>query len=206
MEDIKAEDGWVDHVVAREFPGLRLRYTVIPARPEASPAELKDRLADLSNRYLGFHAMSLPRQPIPTAYRVFLRQVGLDPDTQPSPVEAASRERIVRGSFASHDRICDALTIATVESQVALSVVDADSVELPLGIRPVRADDHSDLALGTLALADANREIASLFGSPRLDCEVGPRTRSVAAAAIGVEGIADWMLDDALWRFADIAA
>lgn len=205
MIDIDAEDGWVDHVVAREFPQLRMRYTVIDAGPVKSPIEMQHRLNDISTRFRGQKAMELPSKPIPSAYRVFQRQVGLNPETHPSPIEAISRDRILRGTFLSRDRLRDALLIATIESQIAISVIDADTVELPLGIRQVRADDSTELPGGTLALADADGVIAELLGPPEPAHEVHLHTKRTVVAAIGVAGIADWMLDDALWRVADIA-
>ena len=149
--------------------------------------------------------MELPTKPIPSAYRVFLRQVGLDPETRPSPIEAVTRERILRGIYRSTHRLADALTVATVESQIAISVLDADLIDLPLGIRTVREEDVTDLPVGTLVVADANGPAAELFGEPEPHCIVGADTTRTAVMAIGVKGIADWMLDDALWRVAEIA-
>jgi DNA/RNA-binding domain of Phe-tRNA-synthetase-like protein len=203
--DIEAEDGWVDHVVAREFPKLRMRYAVIDAGPVKSPPEMQHRLEDISTRFRGRKAMELPSKPIPSAYRVFQRQVGLNPEINPSPIEAISRDRILRGTFLSRDRLRDALLIATIESQIAIAVLDADTVELPLGIRQVRADDATELPIGTLVVADASNAVAELLGPPEPPNEVHMHTTRSAVVAIGVAGIADWMLDDALWRVADIA-
>jgi DNA/RNA-binding domain of Phe-tRNA-synthetase-like protein len=205
MSDVDAEDGWVDHVVAQEFPALRLRYAIIPAGATTSPVELRHRLDDLSTRFRARKAMDLPNKPIPSAYRVFLRQVGLDPEVRPSPIEAVTRERILRGIYRSSHRLADALTVATVESQIAISVLDADRIDLPLGIRTVRAEDTTDLPTGTLVVAAANGPVAELFGEPEPHCIVGADTTRTAVMAIGVKGIADWMLDDALWRVAEIA-
>lgn len=205
MVDIEAEEGWVDHVVAREFPELRMRYTVIDAGPVKSPVEMQHRLDDISTRFRGRKAMELPSKPIPSAYRVFQRQVGLNPETHPSPIEAVSRDRILRGTFISRNRLLDALLIATIESQIAIAVVDADTVDLPLGIRQVRTDDATELPDGTLAIADANGVVAELLGPPEPPNEVHLHTTRTAVVAVGVAGIADWMLEDALWRVADIA-
>jgi DNA/RNA-binding domain of Phe-tRNA-synthetase-like protein len=203
--DIETEEGWVDHAVAREFPALRLRYTVVEAGPEIPSKALRDRLKDLSTRFSGRHSMELPTKPIPAAYRIFMRQVGLDPDIHLSPVESYFSDRILRGGFLNYNSVADALTIAIVESHVALTVVDADLIELPLGIRPVRLEDESDLALGTLCIADAKGVISSLLAAPEVSNELNPHTKRTVFMAIGVEGVADWRLDDALWRVAEIA-
>ena len=75
------------------------------------------------------------QSPIPWAYRVFFRQVGIDPDAQRTPVEAAALERLLRGRYESQNLLDDALTIALVETGVPIWAVDADRVELPLTVR-----------------------------------------------------------------------
>ncbi len=45
-----------------------------------SPPDVEARLRELSNRVRGARAIGIRREPIPAAYRVFFRQVGLDPD------------------------------------------------------------------------------------------------------------------------------
>ena len=61
-----------------------------------------------------------------------------------------------------------------------------DTLQLPLGIRPVRDEDISDLPVGTLALADANNSVAELFGQPENANMVHLGTTRTAVAAIGV--------------------
>ena len=100
---------------------------------------MKERLAQLSNRFSGPQAINLRHQPIPWAYRVFYRHIGLDPDEQPTPVEAVALERMKRGGFVSQSLLDDALTIAIIESGVALRAFDADRAEGRLGIRQTRA-------------------------------------------------------------------
>ena len=85
----------------------------------------------MSNRFSGPQAIALRHKPIPWAYRVFFRQIGLDPDEQPTPVEAVALERIKRGGFVSQSLLDDALTIAIIESGVALRAFDADRADGP---------------------------------------------------------------------------
>ena len=75
---------------------------------------MKRRLAELSNRFSGPQAIHLRHQPIPWAYRVFYRHIGLDPDQQRTPVEELVLERMQHGGFRSRSLLDDALTIATV--------------------------------------------------------------------------------------------
>ena len=189
------EIGWVDHALAAEFPELTLRYVFVEARLDASPPELLGQLADLSTRFRGRQAITLPTKPVPSAYRAFFRQVGLDPDVHRNPAEAVSYDRIMRGTFPSFNRVADAVRATIVESHVALSALDADTISGPLGIRP--RDD------GVLAVVDADHVIGPLFGPPDHSFEPNARTERVVITAVGVAGIPRWILDHALWRVAD---
>ena len=81
------EPGWVSPDLAEEFPGLSLATTVITATTGRSPEPLRERLRELSDRIGGQQAILLRQQPIPWAYRVFFRQIGLDPDKTRTPIE-----------------------------------------------------------------------------------------------------------------------
>ena len=85
----------------------------------------------LSDRFSGGQAINLRHQPIPWAYRVFYRHIGLDPDVQRTPVEELALERMKQGGFKSHNLLDDALTIAIIESGVAVRAFDADRVSRP---------------------------------------------------------------------------
>lgn len=192
---IGIEIGWVDHGLAAEFPELALHYVVVEARLSPSPPELLGQLADLSTRFRGRQAIALPTKPVPSAYRAFFRQVGLDPDVHRNPAEAVSYDRVMRGTYPSFNRVADAIRATIVETHIALGALDADTLSGPLGIRP--GDD------GVLGLVDADHSLGPLFGP--LDPTFLPsvRTDRVAVTAVGVEGIPVWMLDHALWRVAD---
>src|SRR6476620_10511212 len=120
------EPGWVASELREEFPGLALHYLLVDGGSGRAPRHVKSRLRELSNRFSGPQAINLRHQPIPWAYRVFYRHIGLDPDEQPTPVEAVALERIKKGGFVSQNRLDDALTISIIESGVALRAFDAD--------------------------------------------------------------------------------
>ena len=71
--------------------------------------------------------------PVPHAYRVFFRHVGLDPDATARPVEAAALDRLMHGGFASRDRLADALLLAVVETGVPVWALDAERARRPAG-------------------------------------------------------------------------
>jgi DNA/RNA-binding domain of Phe-tRNA-synthetase-like protein len=204
-----ADSGWVAADLREEFPGLSLRYQLIDRGSGRSSRELRQRLKELASRYSGAHAINLRHQPIPWAYRVFFRHIGLDPDEQPTPVEERMLERMKRGGFQSVSRLDDALTIAIVESGVALRAFDADRVTGVPGIRPSAPGEGlegrpGELPAGTLVIADEERPIALLFGATGANRGVQPRTKRTLLAAIGVKGVPDIAIEEALWLAAGV--
>jgi DNA/RNA-binding domain of Phe-tRNA-synthetase-like protein len=200
----EVQSGWVSVDLREEFPGLALRYQLIDRGSGRSSRELRQRLKELASRYSGAHAINLRHQPIPWAYRVFFRHIGLDPDEQPTPVEERMLERMKRGGFESVSLLDDALTIAIVESGVALRAFDADRVTGAPGIRPSAPGEGlegrpGELPTGTLVIADEERPIALLFGATGANRGVRPRTKRTLLAAIGVKGVPDIAIEEALW-------
>ena len=65
------------------------------------PAGGEAALGGLSNRWGGAHAVGLRQRPVPAAYRVFFRHIGLDPDVVRTPVEEAMFARMMQGGFHS---------------------------------------------------------------------------------------------------------
>ncbi len=116
MEEPEVVEGLVDPDVRAEFPELRLVSVELAAGSGPSPPELRERLRDMSDRFRGPQAVMLRQQPIPSAYRIFFRHIGLDPDVDRIPVEALVVERLMAGGFKSRNRLDDALTIATMET------------------------------------------------------------------------------------------
>jgi DNA/RNA-binding domain of Phe-tRNA-synthetase-like protein len=201
--------GWVDPELAGEFPGLSLRYAVVGRASGRSPRELRRRLNELASRYSGAHAINLRHQPIPWAYRVFFRHIGLDPDEQPTPVEERMLERMKRGGFKSANLLDDALTIAIVESGVAIRAFDADRVAGVPGIRPTGTGEGlegrpGDLPAGTLVIADEERPLALLFGATASGRGVQAGSSRTMLAAIGVKGVPEIAIEEAIWLAAGI--
>ena len=82
-EEPLAERGWVAPAVARGVPGLCLAHAVEAALGPQPGAGASERLRALSDRFTAAHAIHMRERPIPWAYRVFFRQIGLDPDQDP---------------------------------------------------------------------------------------------------------------------------
>jgi len=169
-----------------------------------SPEALRERLRSLSDRIAGAQAIQLRQKPIPWAYRVFFRHIGLDPDTTRTPIEQLIFERMHDGSFKSRNRVDDALTIAMVEVGVALRAFDADRVDGRLGLRLSAEGEGfegrvSPLPEGTIVVADEKRALGILFDRTAEGRGVKRGTDRVLLAAIGVRGVPDIALEEALW-------
>jgi DNA/RNA-binding domain of Phe-tRNA-synthetase-like protein len=192
---MSVSNGLVEPLVHDEFPGLRMRWTVLQARPQASSRELQRRLRGLSDRYRGAGVVAMRTQPIPHAYRTFFRQVGMDPDATRIPSEEAAVNRLLHGGFRSQGLVEDALLIALVETGVPVWALRAELVDAGgLGIRTslsgeVLGREGPPLGQGRLVVADARQIHALLFGSVAPDHQGDARSRHLMLFSVGVPGV-----------------
>ena len=198
------EQGWVAPHLGAEFPGLGIAWVELDGCAPRSPEPVRQRLRDLSNRFYGSHAIHLRERPIPWAYRVFFRQIGLDPDRTRTPVEQLALDRLHDGAFISRGMPADALTIATVETGVALRAFDADRFKGRLCIRDSAPGEAlpgkpGELAQGTLTIADERAPLALLFGEATADPAVESGAKRIAVVAVQVKGVPQASIDEALW-------
>jgi DNA/RNA-binding domain of Phe-tRNA-synthetase-like protein len=209
MTDAPPESGWLAPELREEFPGLALRFVTVDRGSGRSPREVRARLAGLADRFSGAQAINLRHQPIPWAYRVFYRHIGLDPDEQRTPVEQLALERMQKGGFPSKSLLDDALTIATVESGVALRAFDADRVSGRPGIRPSAPGEGlegrpGELPAGTLVIADEERPLALLFGATAAGRGVESKSKRTLLCGIQVKGVPDIAVEEAVWLATDV--
>ncbi len=202
--EVAPEPGWVAPALEDEFPGLSIRSTNVERGSGRSPAALKEQLRELSNRFSGAQVIQMRQQPIPWAYRVFFRHIGLDPDASRTPIEQLGFDRMHDGAFKSRNRLDDALTIAIAESGVALRAFDADRVGGRVGIRASAPGERLEgqstaLPRETLVVADEQRPIEILFGETAAERGVSPKTERTLLTAIGVKGVPEIALEEALW-------
>ena len=201
--------GEIERSLAEEFPGLYLRYMEVPAGSGKSPRGLKQRLAVLSDRFAGPQAVAFRTKPIPYAYRVFFRHIGLDPDEQPTPAEAVVLERMMKGGFVSSNRLDDALAIAMIESGVPVLALDGDRISGTLAIRPSVAAETlegrpGELPQGTLVIADEVRPLSLLFGAVGSGRGVSPKTTRTTLLVVGVAGVPEIAVEEALWMTSEL--
>lgn len=196
--------GWVAPHVAAEFPGLGISWSEVDGRPGRSPEPVERRLREASDRFYGAHAIHLRERPIPWAYRVFFRQIGLDPDRTRTPVEQLALDRLQDGGFKTRGLPADALTIATIETGIALRAFDAGQLKGRLCIRDSAPGESlkgrpGELSHGTLVIADERAPAGLLFGTTAEDRDVSRGTRRIAIAAVQVDGVPQIAVDEALW-------
>jgi DNA/RNA-binding domain of Phe-tRNA-synthetase-like protein len=211
--DPDPQDGWIDHELALEFPALALATMAVAtaAGHRRTDPAVAERLRALSDRFTGRRAVAIRREPVPAAYRAFFRHVGLDPDVQRTPVEAAVLERLVRGGFASRGPLDDALLLAVVETAVPVWAFDDEALDGPLGLRAARRGERlgdgplaSDLPAGRLVVADAARPVAVLFGDVAPSARAGGGCRRVRLVAVRVPGVPAIHAEEALWTAAEV--
>jgi DNA/RNA-binding domain of Phe-tRNA-synthetase-like protein len=201
-------EGWVDAELAEEFPELGLRFMEVVSRPRRTPRTVADRLRDLSNRYTGGKVIHMRQDPVPWAFRVFYRQVGIDPDTDRTPAEHVALERLRKGGFAATNIVDDALTIAVAETGVPVIAFDADRVGSALGLRLSQPDERladtgRELSVRQIVVADEERSLAVLFGEVSEDRGVTPDTERMVLCALRVKGVPHISVEEALWTAAE---
>ena len=184
------EAGWVDPAIQEEFPELRLWSLTVTASPGPTTTGLRRRLRVLSDRFHGAKAIQLRTDPIPHAYRVFYRHIGLDPDAQRIPLEAAVLDRLVKGGFRSHGLVEDALAVALVETGVPVWALDDEHVDGKLGIRA-----EGD----RLIVADEAGTVCDLFGDPGPDRAPGAATTTMRLFTVQPAGVPAIHVEEALW-------
>jgi hypothetical protein len=153
-----------------------------------------DRLDLLAGRWTGARALGVRREPVPLAYRVLARQLGLDPDERRTPIEQAVLDRLRRGGFRARGPVAQALLLALVETGVPVSAFADDALTGPLELRATPEG---------VVVADTVRPVAAILGEPHADVRVGPRTRVVRLAALGAPGVPRLVAEEALWTAAD---
>ncbi len=203
--------GWCEHDVQEELRGLGLMFATVGLERSrsltgSSTPAIRARLRELSNRWRGARAVNVRQEAIPAAYRVFFRHIGLDPDVTRTPIEAAVLERMLDGGFLSEGLLADILTIALIDTAVAVWALDADTVSGPLGVRLSRPDEclgrgsqAPSVGGGRLVIADADGALAMLFGQPAPGHEPTASTRRLTLFAVQVAGVPALHVEETLW-------
>jgi DNA/RNA-binding domain of Phe-tRNA-synthetase-like protein len=209
VSDPRLEQGWVAPELAAELPGLGLWTTTVHALPGRSPEGVKLRLRKMAERITGGHVVEMRQDPVPWAYRVLWRQVGLDPDVDRPPAERLAVERLRAGGLPSRNRLDDAITVATLETGVPVVAFDATLVSGALGLRLARREEPlggSGRALdrGRIVIADEERPVATLDGEVAEERGVTQATTEMILASIQARGVPPISVEEALWTAVDV--
>ena len=181
--------------VAEEFPRCGCSTSSSRRAPGRSPRGVSDLLGHV-RRFRGAQAVAMRQEPIPWAYRVFFRHIGLDPDADRTPIEAAAVDRLIQGGCqlaqparrraadrAGRDR-SSALGARRRQVQGALAIrLDADG----RAARPRRA--ARPWPAGRLVVADERSPLAVLFGDLAPGHVVTSRTTRMSLFTVQVQGV-----------------
>lgn len=202
------EQGAVARELLEEFPELRVLSCEVPAPPRGRGrgAGRRERLALLAARMRGARAVELRREPVPAAYRVFYRHIGIDPDVTRTPIEQAAVTRLVQGGHRSGGALADALLLALLDTAVPVSAFDAAALAGAPGLRAARAGESLPsragplpLPKGRLVLADSRRALAPLFGEPGEGVAATRRSERLRLVAVKIPGVPSIHVEEALW-------
>jgi len=209
VSEPELRQGWIEVELAEEFPELGLDFVHVQARSGRSPFTVRERLRELSDRFTGSKVVHMRQDPVPWAYRVFFRQVGVDPDSDRTPVERIAVERLERGGLRSRNLLDDALVVATVETGVPVIAFDADKVGEHLGLRLSQKGEAlggggRPLSARQIVVADEDRPLSVLFGEIAEDRGVTSRTSRMVLVALRVKGVPAISVEEALWTASDL--
>ena len=204
MPDPDLQEGWVDAELAEEFPGLGLWTVRVEAGSGRSPDYVRERLRRMANRITGGHVIHMRQDPVPWAYRVFWRQVGIDPDTDRTPVEQIALDRLKWGGLRSRNLLDDAITIATLETGVPVVAFDSAKVGEAIGLRltgerELLGGSGRPLSSRQIVIADEDHTLAVFSGEVAEERGVTPETASMVLASIQVKGVPLISVEEALW-------
>lgn len=197
--------------LASELTDLRLWALDVPAGGWRSTEGGRMRLRHLSDRFRGAQAVALRRDPVPSAYRVLFRHLGLDPDVQRVPAEEVTVRRLLKGEFCATNRTDDALLVGLVETGVPLWALDgatiAGELQLRLG-RPGEGLGHSDddedddfaqpmVSGDVLVIADERAPVSVLFEPVAPAHAVTKNTVSIRLFAVQAPGVPEIFVEEA---------
>lgn len=203
------ELGWVDRPVAEELPGLEVYWTRVQARAGRTPTEIRDRMRELAGRITGGKVVQMRQDEVPWAYRVLWRRLGLDPDSDRTPVERLMVERLRHGGLRSNGMPDDAAMVATLETGVPIVVFDADRIGGRPGLRQARAGEWLDpdevsVRAGEVLYADDSGPLARLTGEVASRVAPDGRTTAMTVCALAAATVSQLAIEEALWSAAEL--
>jgi DNA/RNA-binding domain of Phe-tRNA-synthetase-like protein len=203
------EDGWISSDLAAEFPGLGVYWLTVDARPGKTPKPVRERMRVLAGRISGATVVQSRQDTVPWSYRVLWRRLGVDPDTDRTPVEELMVQRLEHGGLPSRGLPADAVVVATLETGVPVFVADAAKLSGSPGLRPALTGEtlggaEGMLRAGEVVYADERVPLARLDGQIAADYAVGDDTTAMTVCALAASAVSRIEVDEALWIAADM--
>lgn len=172
--------------------------------------DLEKQKIDVENKYQGFTLDQVAQIPTIDAYRKFYRQFGVDP-TSHHPSPDALLRRIVDGKHLYKiNTLVDAYNVACLETNVGMSAMNIDKLNLPVTLRFAKdgeqitllgGDETKTAKAGEVVYADQSG-IVTLDLNYR-DCDktkITEKTKKVLLTVDGCPGISDAEIEKALDR------
>jgi DNA/RNA-binding domain of Phe-tRNA-synthetase-like protein len=209
VTELAAEAGWVAPELADELPGVEVLWTRVEARPGRTPQPVRQRMRELAGRMTGSTVVQSRQDAVPWAYRVLWRRLGVDPDSERTPVERLMVQRLEHGGIPNQGMPTDAAVVATLETGVPIVVFDADQVAGRPGLRPAAAgeslgDAESILRAGEVVYADEQRPLARLDGELAAGCAVTETTTAMLVCALAAATVSQLAIEEALWTAVEL--
>jgi DNA/RNA-binding domain of Phe-tRNA-synthetase-like protein len=201
--------GWIAPDLAAELPGLDVYWLTVDACPGKTPDVVRQRMRELAGRIGGAKVVQARQDTVPWSYRVLWRRLGVDPDTDRTPVEALMVERLEQGGLPSRGMPTDAIVVATLETGVPIVVADAAKVAGRPGLRPAVAGEtlggiERALRAGEVVYADEQAPLARLDGEMAADRRAGDDTTAMTVCALAAAAVSQIEIEEALWIAADM--
>lgn len=190
------ERGTIALELSDEFPGLEFAYLKVPGGDGRTPPAVRRRLQVVSDRFRVALAPALRQTGVPSAYRAFWRQIGVDPDVVRSPLDEAIHVRLMDGGFLPKGLLYDSLVIASFETLVPIWAMDGDGIVGGLGVRGAEDGETVEgpagmleLTDGQLVVADAQGPVVALLSPVGEKRRVTKHSRSIILYCLRVEGV-----------------
>jgi DNA/RNA-binding domain of Phe-tRNA-synthetase-like protein len=198
------QEGWIAAELAADHPGLGLYWVDVDARVAKTPDPVRRQMRDLAGRITGARVIQSRQDPVPWAYRVLWRRLGVDPDVDRTPIEELMVQRLEHGGLPSRGMPDDAIVVATLETGVPILVWDAAKVSGPPGLRPALADeslggDAGPLRAGEIVYADERGPLAGLDGRVADGRAADGETSSMRVCALAAAAVSQIEVDEAIW-------
>lgn len=200
MTNAKARLAGRTRDVALHYPYLHLFVTEVPNRPSTRARhDLAERLGGLAERIDGPRVLRQHEQEVPHAFRALYLQMGIDPDIQPTPIDAVLRERIAYGQFRSMGLIDDALKVALLETGVPVWAADAARISGELALQMPDAAPEAAPRSGVPLVADDRGPITAVGTAPGEPHAPGRKTTDLTLFALQCDGISTMHVQESLW-------